>query len=177
MLAPALVLAVFAAMGLLLASLSALQRTGVPVRSSSDQAIDAALGLLALRPGERFCDLGCGTGKALRAARARCDVAALGFELDPFAFAATWLRSNRRTRVRWRDFRKADLSSVDAAFAYLMPRCLEEVAPLLQHRMRPGARLATIHFQIPGWTPVERREVGRQREPVYLYVVGRAGAP
>lgn len=171
-----LVLVGFAAMGLVLASLSALQRTGVPVRSSSEEAIAAALELLALRPGERFCDLGCGTGRALRAARARCDVTALGFELNPFAFAASWLRADRHTRVRWSDFRKADLSSVDAAFAYLMPRCLGEIAPLLRQRLRPGARLATIHFQIPGWTPVDRREVGPSREPVYLYVVGQSDA-
>ena len=111
----------FAAMALLLLSLSALKRTRVPVRTASEDAVQAALSMLGLRDGERFCDLGCRSGRVLRAARARSDVEAWGYELNPFAFAWASLRADRRTRVRWADFRRADLGPVDAAFAYLMP--------------------------------------------------------
>ena len=65
--------------------------------------------MLGLRDGERFCDLGCRSGRVLRAARAQSDVEAWGYELNPFAFAWASLRADRRTPVHWADFRRADL--------------------------------------------------------------------
>jgi len=82
-----MVLALFSAVALVMAlfllSLHALSKTGVPVRATPPEAVQAALDLLALKDGERFADLGCAFGQVLRAARARADVEA----------QADWLRN------------------------------------------------------------------------------------
>lgn len=168
----ALLALTFAAMALFLLSLRALATTGVPVRAAPPEAIEAALDLLELRAGERFVDLGCGTGGVLRAARRRAAVDAVGWELNPFAFLAALLRSGG-ARVRLGDFRRADLSGTRAAYAYLMPRMLAQLAGPLEERLPAGCRLVAIDFPIPGWKPLAVREVGPLRQPVRLYVVGR----
>jgi SAM-dependent methyltransferase len=135
-----------AAMAVLLFSIGTLSFTGVPVRASPPEAIRAALDLLELRDGERFVDLGCGFGDALRGARRRADVQAVGYELNPFAAAGAALRTDRRTRVRLADFRRRDLTGFDAAFFYLMPRFLQKNAGWLETAFAPGTRVVAIDF-------------------------------
>jgi SAM-dependent methyltransferase len=176
-LAVVLVLFALAFVGLTL-SLRALAVTGVPVRASDPEAVAAALDLLALKDGERFADLGCGTGGVLRAARRRARVRAVGWELNPFAFGLARARNllDGGVRVRLGDFRRAPpgaLEGLDAVYAYLMPRALAEVGQQLESQLRDGARFVVIDFPVPGWTPAAVREVGRLRQPVRLYVVGR----
>lgn len=166
----ALFLAVFV---LLMLSIRALAISGVPVRSAEPAAVEAALDLLALRDGERFADLGCGLGQVLRAARRRADVEARGWELNPAIWAVAWLRGDRRTRVRFGDFRKASLQDIDAAYCFLMPAVMAREAGWLEAALRPGARLVSVDFPVPGWTPEAVREVGPLRQPLHLYRMGR----
>lgn len=171
----ALVLAAFAAATLaLLLSLRALGSTGVPVRSASPEAVQVALELLALKDGETFVDLGAGLGNVLRAARRRADVRAIGYELNPFAAGIAALRSllDLRVRVRCRDSRRANLTGAHALYAYLMPRAMAELGPILVE-LEPGTRVVSVDFAIPGWTPAETREVGPLHQPVFLYFPGR----
>jgi hypothetical protein len=159
---------------LLLLSLRALATTGVPVRSASAEAVAAALDLLALREGESFCDLGCGRGNVLGASRKRGRIRAIGYELNPVIAGLAALRHllNRDVRVRCADSRRADLSHIDAVYAYLMPRAMAELSTPLEKTLRAGTRVASVDFPIPGWTPAAVREVGPLRQPVYLYVLG-----
>jgi hypothetical protein len=157
-------------LALLLLSLRALAVTGVPVRSASPAAVEAALDLLALRDGERFADLGCGHGNVLARARARADVLAEGFELNPSIALLAALRHLRdpRVHIHARDSRRADLSRFTALYAYLLVSPMAELAPVLA-RLPAGTRIASVDYELPGWTPAETREVGLHR--VLLYVV------
>lgn len=160
---------------LLLLSLRALATTGVPVRSASAEAVAAALDLLALRDGESFCDLGCGRGNVLGASRNRARIRAIGYELNPAIAGVAALRHllDPDVSVRCADSRRADLSHLDAVYAYLMPRALAELSTSLEKKLRAGARIASVDFPIPGWAPSAVREVGPLRQPVYLYVLGK----
>ncbi|MGC4118791.1 MAG: class I SAM-dependent methyltransferase [Myxococcales bacterium] len=162
-----------AAMAVLLFSMWTLSFTGVPVRASSPEAIAAALDLLQLEDGERFVDLGCGFGDALRGARKRADVQACGFELNPFAAAGAALRTDRKTRVRLADFRRRDLKGFDAVFFYLMPKFLQKNAGWLETALAPGTRVVAIDFPVPGWKALALKEVGPLRQPIHLYVIGQ----
>lgn len=161
-------------MGGMLLSLRALTLTGVPVRSAPEGSVEAALDLLALEDGERFCDLGAGHGNVLAAARARADVQAEGFELNPWIALLARLRclGDRKVKVRCRDSRHADLSGIAAFYAYLMPKPMAELATTLE-RLAPGTRIVSVDFPIPGFQPLEIREIGPLRQPVMLYVIGR----
>ena len=107
-----LTMATIACFGLAFAlSLWALRRTGVPVYSAAPWIVRMAIETLNLKDGERFCDLGCGTGRVLRSARRAAKVQATGYELNPFAILYLWALSitDWNVRVRWRDFRRLPL--------------------------------------------------------------------
>jgi hypothetical protein len=161
------------AMGLLLHSLWVLSFTGVPVHPSRPEAVQAAFELLALKDGERFADLGCGFGNVVRQARREADVECTGYELNPFGYLGSFVRAGGRVRVRWGDFRRADLKGYDAIYLYMMPRFLEKNSAWLEGAFREGARVVAIDFPIPGWRPREVREVGPLHQPIRLYVVGQ----
>ncbi len=159
---------------LLLLSLRALAATGVPVLHMSPEVVETALDLLELKDGETFCDLGCGTGNVLTAARRRTDVRAVGLELNPAVALVAALRAakDRKVRVLVRDARKASLSSYDALYAFLMPRAMAELAAPLEIQLPTGARVVSVDFEIPGWRASVRREC-KGGHDVHLYVIGR----
>ena len=167
-----LTMATIACFGLAFAlSLWALRRTGVPVYSAAPWIVRMAIESLDLKDGERFCDLGCGTGRVLRSARRAAKVQATGYELNPFAILYLWALSitDWNVRVRWRDFRKVDLSGFDAVYLYLIPKVLPDLAEQLEKQLRPGARVVSVDFPIPGWKAKEEKERGQK---IWLYVMG-----
>ncbi|MBR2978604.1 MAG: class I SAM-dependent methyltransferase [Myxococcaceae bacterium] len=167
-----LTMATIACFGLAFAlSLWALRRTGVPVYSAAPWIVRMAIETLNLKDGERFCDLGCGTGRVLRSARRAAKVQATGYELNPFAILYLWALSitDWNVRVRWRDFRKVDLSGFDAVYLYLIPKVLPDLAEQLEKQLRPGARVVSVDFPIPGWKAKEEKERGQK---IWLYVMG-----
>ncbi len=173
LLAVTLVFAV--ALFLLLASMRALAVTRVPVVTAPPEVVQAALDLLALRDGEHFTEIGCGWGGVLRAARRRADVQAIGFEINPAVAAVAALRSlaDGKVRVRCRDARRSHLGKPDAVYAFLMPHAMAELGPVFEAQLAAGARVLSVDFQIPDWTPVERRRAGSPGHEVLLYVIGR----
>lgn len=160
---------------LLLASMRALAVTRVPVVTAPPEVVAAALDLLELRDGERFCDIGCGWGGVLKAARRRADVEAVGFELNPTVALVAAARNlfDGKVRIRCRDARRSDLGRPDALYAFLMPHAMAELAPLFEDQLAPGSRIVAVDFPIPEWTPVMQRRAGFEGHEVYLYVLGR----
>lgn len=152
-------------------SLWALKRTGVPVYSAAPWIVRMAIAMLQLKDGERFCDLGCGLGRVLRSARRAARVEATGYELNPFAILYLWALNitDFGIRVKWRDFRQADLSRFDAVYLYLIPKALPGLADQLERQLKPGARIVSVDFPIPGWQAKEEKEQGQK---IWLYVMG-----
>jgi len=130
---------------------------------------------LPMKEGELFIDLGCGTGRVLTAAVRRYGVRALGFEINPLAYAIARLTAlrNDRVEIRWQNFWKADLSGATVVFCYLFPDVMGQVAMKLERELRPGSRVASGNFPLPGWQeetilyPPSRL----YGDPIYLYSV------
>ncbi len=162
---------VLLAMALLLASLWALAVTGVPVVGSPPAALQAALDLLELKPGDRLLELGCGFGRGVAAARRR-GVSVTAWELNLPVWLVAWCRFlfDAQVRVRFGDARRSDLRGANAVFAYLMPAALNRFGPIFTQQLAPGTRIATMAFPIPGWTPRASRVAAAA--DVYLFVVG-----
>jgi SAM-dependent methyltransferase len=165
-------------MALLLLSLRTIAITRVPVVAAGPATVAAALDLLDLEDGERFCEIGCGFGGVVRAARARADVHVLAFELNPAVAALAALRSfrDRKVRIRVQDARTADLCRPDAVYVFLMPHSLGQIRSSLEAQLAPGARVASVDFEIPGWQPVEER-LCPGGHAVFFYVMGRQAVP
>ncbi len=130
--------------------------TGWPFWAPSDlAAVDRALDLAGLVPGERFVDLGCGDGQVLVAA-ARRGAVVRGVECDEDLAeqARKALAANGFTgEVVVGDlFDPALELDADVVFTYLAPATLQRLRGRL--RAMTGTRLVTVDFAVPGLMPV-----------------------
>lgn len=132
--------------------------TGGPFVPSSKRAVEAMIKLADLQTNQTVIDLGSGDGRVLFAA-AKAGVNAIGIEINPYLVLYTRIRAllgpyRGRITVLWRNLWKADLSSADVVFVYLIPWRMEDLAEKLEDELKPGALVISNSFIFPGWEVV-----------------------
>jgi SAM-dependent methyltransferase len=138
---------------------------GAPYFPSLKPHIKAALNVLDLKKGQVVYDLGCGDGRFLKAAAGQ-GLKAVGYELNPFMFAYSWLttrRYGRQVKVKYGNFWKADISEADAVFVFLLDKYMPQLDAKLQAEGKENLKLASHTFKIPGKKPAA------QQYGVFLY--------
>ncbi|MDO8591447.1 MAG: methyltransferase domain-containing protein [bacterium] len=126
---------------------------GAPFLPTLKKDRKSALDLLDLKPGQVFVDLGSGDGSLLKLAAQR-GLRVTGYEINPFLWLYSWLRTRRfgrRVEVRLRSFWRADLGSADGVFVFLITHHMERLDKLLSGR--PGKkplRVVSHAFKISG---------------------------
>lgn len=132
---------------------------GAPFLPTLKKERKSVLDLLDLKPGQVFVDLGSGDGSLLKLAAQR-GLRVTGYEINPFLWLYSWLRTRRygrRVEVRLRSFWRADLSSADGVFVFLITNHMERLNELLSGR--PGKkplRVVSHAFKIPGQKPAQK---------------------
>ena len=138
--------------------------------------LDAA----SIKPGELVYDLGSGDGRVVILAARDYGARAVGYELDP-----KLVDSSRRqiaemelgdlASVVAADLYTADLEKADVVVVYLLPRALEKLRPLLEEKLKPGSRVISHDFLIPGWEADEtfgfdeEKDIDGLPHTVYVY--------
>jgi len=126
--------------------------------------------LADLKPGDKFCDLGCGEGKVVVAA-AKNGAQAVGYELSLLLYIIAKIRSwfsRGKVQIKFRDFWLVDLSEMDAVFFFLIPRIFPKMKEKLERELKPGARVVIYVWPMKGWQP--EKVVKRENGPaIYLY--------
>jgi hypothetical protein len=61
-----------------------------------------------------------------------------------------------------------DLRDADAVYLFLMPDTYEKIRPKLETELKPGARVLTYVWPIPGWEPTSIDEHPNAPK-LYLY--------
>ncbi len=114
-------------------------------------------------------DLGSGDGKLLlRAAQAGAG-RAIGYEINPYLALFSNVRSMRSSYKKimhtyWRNFWRADISSADVVFVYLLPWRMDALARKLKRELKPGAIVVSNSFIFPNWNII------RQDDKHHIYV-------
>jgi SAM-dependent methyltransferase len=121
-------------------------------------AVDAALDLAGLQPGQHLVDLGCGDGRVLVVAAGR-GARVTGVECDDEladearqALVAAGVPADRGRVVVADLFDPAlfvtGLDPADVLFSYLSPATLQRLTPQLR-TLAPGTRLVAVDFAVP----------------------------
>ncbi len=173
-LATGLIAAVIAlAIALVAAGIVANLATRVPYVPAPAAAVERALDLLDVKPGQRVVDLGCGDGRFVFAAAAR-GAQAEGYELAIWPLIRAHVRrliTRSPARLHWSNYLRTPLHDVDAAYAYLVTPVMAPLAAKLATELRDGARVVCYGPSLPGWTPTQVHEpVAGAKNRFHLYV-------
>jgi protein-L-isoaspartate O-methyltransferase len=151
-----------------------------PYVPSPQRVVDRMLELAAVKPGEVVYDLGCGDGRVLITAARRYNARAVGIEIDEKLVQRTTdkvaeLGLQDRVAVVQGDLRNADLSNADIVVLYLMTGVNEQIRPKLEKSLKPGTRVVSYSYAVPGWSPkrIDRTDE-REGHSIYLYEIPAA---
>ena len=120
-----------------------------------------AMDLLDLKPGQVFVDLGSGDGVMLALAAER-GLKAVGYEINPFLWFYSWLRTRRygrRVKVKMVSYWPADLSYADGIFVFLITHRMKHLDRILIKAAKgkdKKLRVVSNAFQIPGRKPLKK---------------------
>lgn len=143
--------------------------------------VRAALEAAWAGPCDIVYDLGAGDGRVVViAARDYCVARAVGVEIDPVlaeaarAYARIYGVADR-VEIREEDFFETSLEDATIVYLYLYASLNERLRPRLEEQLRPGARVVTIDFPVPGWTPLYVRRIRDEADlprAIHVYVIG-----
>ena len=133
-----------------------------------------------IEPGEVVYDLGSGDGRVVILAARDHEAKAVGYELDPKLVESSRrqiaeMELGERATIVAADLYTADVERADVIMVYLLPRALARLRPLLEKKLKPGARVVSHDFLIPGWEADETLAMDETNEidglphTVYLY--------
>jgi ribosomal protein L11 methylase PrmA len=127
-------------------------------------------------------DLGCGDGRILLIAAKEFGVKrAVGIEKDPerYKVALTRVREEgleNRVEIRLGDFFDENISDATVVTLFLLTSVNEMLKPKFERELKPGTRIVSHEFRIPGWRPekvIDVRDENGLSHVVYLYILGR----
>lgn len=124
---------------------------------------DAMLQLAGVTASDVVYDLGSGDGRIPIIAAQKYRARGVGIEIDPRLVEQSWQTANEAqvaNRVKFivGDLFEADLRQATVVTAYLSASLMRTLEPKLR-ALKPGTRIVSHQFPIPGWQPDRRIKV------------------
>ena len=140
-----------------------------PFVTTPFEVVDRMLRLAQTGPRDLVVDLGSGDGRIVIAAARDFGARAIGVELDAALVERARERALEagvaaRAAFEHGDALRADVSRATVVTTYLLPGLMERLRPKLLSELRPGARIVSHAFVMPGWRP-DRSETVRMLAP------------
>jgi SAM-dependent methyltransferase len=149
-----------------------------PFVRTPEDVVDEMLELAEPRPDDLLYDLGCGDGRIVVRAAEQYGCRAVGFDIDPARVQEARENASRhevddRVKIVEQDVLTLDLAEADVVTLYLLPRLNEKLLPQLK-RLKPGARVVSHDFGLPGVVPNKTVEFtnsdGERTRVLYLWI-------
>jgi ubiquinone/menaquinone biosynthesis C-methylase UbiE len=117
------------------------------------------LDLSQIKPGEVLYDLGCGDGRLIILAAKDVGAKSTGIELreDLVERARTEIKRlnlEDKVKVIQGNFFDVNISDANVITLYLTSSANERLRPKLEAELKPGVRVVSHDFKVPGWKPV-----------------------
>jgi SAM-dependent methyltransferase len=125
-------------------------------------------------------DIGCGDGRIVITAARKYGAGGVGIDIDKAMVERSISNAkaagvDRRVKFICMDATKADVSPATVVTLYLLPESNALLRPLLEKQLRPGTRVVSHNYMIPGWEKKQTRDATIKDEEgtehtIYLYV-------
>ncbi|MBN1779108.1 MAG: class I SAM-dependent methyltransferase [Candidatus Buchananbacteria bacterium] len=144
----------------------------VPFVPTPKENINKIFELFDLKKGQKFYDLGCGEGRFLIEATNQ-GARAIGFEISVWAYLRGQLNlliHKNPAKIFFKNFLNHDLSDADAVYCFLIKKVMPQVAEKLKAELKPGAKIISYGFELPGWTADQIIQPNKKLSHIYFYV-------
>jgi len=136
--------------------------------------VRAMLHLASLRRGETLFDLGAGDGRIIIEAARKFGAHAVGVEISPEHITRIKERlaaTGTRADLIESDIFEVNLASADVITIYLSESANARLVQKLDDELKPGTRIVSLDYPLPGWVPKRELEVAASGIPrtIYLY--------
>ncbi len=150
-----------------------------PYIPSPQVVVEHMLEAAHIKPGEIVYDLGSGDGRIVITAAQKFKANSVGVEISDVLCRSTLkkvtaLGLGAQVKIVNANALKVDLSAADVVTLYLLTSSNARLKPNLEKYLKPGARVVSLNFGIPGWKPasVETVHADRQTHTIYVYEMG-----
>jgi len=137
------------------------------------------LGMAKVGPKDVVYDLGCGDGRIVILAAQKYRVRGVGVDIDPQRIEEAQAAALKAGVVKLVEFRVGDAMKLDFSPAtvltlYLLPESNALLRPLLESRLKPGSRVVSHNYPIPGWESrqIESatvKDLSQEEHSLFLY--------
>ena len=130
----------------------------VPFVRSTPEVIDRMLELAQVKPGDLVYDIGSGDGAIIIRAAKKYGAKGVGIEIDAALVDQARNYAYREKVEGLVEFRVQDAFTVDVSPAtvvtlYMLPDFNAKLRPILDRQLKPGSRVVSHDYEIPGWIP------------------------
>ena len=149
-----------------------------------NEVVEAMCELAKVAKDDVVYDLGCGDGRMVIIAVEKFGAKkGIGVDLDPARVKDSLANAKKSSAQERLEFRQgdvlkiADLPNASVVLLYMGEDINRRLKPILQAKLKPGARVVSHHFRMgDDWPPTETRNitVGRSRYDIHLWIVGAA---
>lgn len=134
---------------------------------------DAMLRLANVGPDDIVYDLGSGDGRIPIIAAQKYGARGVGIEIDPQLVERSWETANQaevahRVKFILGDVFERDFSPATVVTAYLNSTLMRMLEPRFR-ALKPGTRIVSHQFAIPGWKPDKTLQV--EEAQLFLWIV------
>lgn len=131
---------------------------GAPYIPLPLSCVKRMLNLIDLQPNQTIVDLGAGDGRIVIMAALLSQAQCIGVEIDPIRqkianLIISILGLKSRANVKWWDLYDYDISNADLITMYLLQNTIQRLKKKFSLQFKPGARVVSFRFIIPGWQP------------------------
>lgn len=131
-----------------------------PYIPSPQAVVDRMLEAARIKPGEVVYDLGSGDGRVVITAAQKYRAKAVGVEISSDLCRRAEARIKElglqdRVKIVHNSALRVDLSGADVVTMYLLTSSNDVLKPRLEQSLKPGARVVSTDFPVPGWKPRE----------------------
>jgi ribosomal protein L11 methylase PrmA len=141
---------------------------------TSNGVAEAMLKLAKTTTSDVVYDLGSGDGRIVIAAAKKFGARGVGIEIDPELIKEATKNARKagvadKVTFRQEDLFRADLSDATVVTLYLSNSINMRLRGILQHQLKPGARVVSHRFAMADWKPEAEQHL--EGTTIYLWTI------